>query len=64
MKIKIKPDIDYELAEELRRAKEQMDTAYLKFQDAVDPDLIDSYIYEGQAAWKRYRFLMKQAKLT
>lgn len=61
--MRIKPDIDYELEEEMRRAKEQMDTAYLKFQDAVDPDLIDSYIYEGQAAWKRYRFLMRQAKL-
>lgn len=61
--MRIKPDIDYELEEEMRRVKEQMDTAYLKFQDAVDPDLIDSYIYEGQAAWKRYRFLMRQAKL-
>ncbi len=61
--MKLKPDIDYELEEEMRRAKEQMDTAYLNFQNAVDPDLIDSYIYEGQAAWKRYRFLMKQANL-
>lgn len=61
--MKLKPDIDHGLQEEMRRAKEQMDTAYLNFQNAVDPDLIDSYIYEGQAAWKRYRFLMKQAKL-
>lgn len=61
--MRIKPDIDYELQEEMRRAKEQMDTAYLNFQNAVDPDLIDCYIYEGQAAWKRYRFLMRQAKL-
>lgn len=61
--MKLKPDIDYELQEEMRRAKEQMDNAYLNFQNAVDPDLIDSYIFEGQAAWKRYRFLMKQAKL-
>ena len=61
--MRMKPNIDHELEEEMRRTKERMDTAYLNFQDAVDPDLIDSYIYEGQAAWKRYRFLMKQANL-
>lgn len=61
--MRMKPNIDRELEEEMRRTKERMDTAYLNFQDAVDPDLIDSYIYEGQAAWKRYRFLMKQANL-
>jgi len=53
---------DYELLEEIERVKTQMDNAYCNFQNAMDPDLIDCYIYEGNAAWKRYRFLLRQAK--
>ena len=53
---------DYELLEEIERVKTQMDNAYYNFQNAMDPDLIDCYIYEGNAAWKRYRFLLRQAK--
>lgn len=55
---------DYELLEEIERVKTQMDNAYYNFQNAMDPDLIDCYIYEGNAAWKRYRFLLRQAKGT
>lgn len=50
------------LIEEIERVKIQMENAYYNFQYAMDPDLIDCYIYEGNAAWKRYRFLLKQAK--
>jgi len=50
------------LIEEIERVKVQMENAYYNFQYAMDPDLIDCYIYEGNAAWKRYRFLLKQAK--
>ena len=39
-----------------------MDDAYLHFQNASDPDLIDCYIYKGNAAWKHYQFLLRQAK--
>ena len=53
---------DYELFEEIERVKAQMDTAYHNFQTAMDPDLIDCYIYESNAAWKKYRFLLRQAK--
>lgn len=53
---------DYELLEEIERVKTQMDNAYCNFQNAMDPDLIDCYIYESNAAWKRYRFLLRQAK--
>lgn len=53
---------DCELLEEIERVKTQMDNAYYNFQNAMDPDLIDCYIYEGNAAWKRYRFLLRQAK--
>ena len=54
---------DYELLEEIERVKTQMDNAYYNFQNAMDPDLIDCYIFESNAAWKKYRFLLKQAKL-
>lgn len=57
-----KPLIDYELLEEIRRVKFQMDNAYYNFQNAMDPDLIDCYIFESNAAWKKYRFLLRQAK--
>jgi len=53
---------DYELLEEIERVKNQIDNAYLNFQTALDPDLIDCYIFEGNAAWKKYRFLLRQAK--
>lgn len=56
------PTMDYELLEEIERVKTQIDIAYHNFQNAMDPDLIDSYIYEGNAAWKKYRFLLRQAK--
>lgn len=57
-----KPLIDYELLEEIQRVKSQMDNAYYNFQNAMDPDLIDCYIFESNAAWKKYRFLLRQAK--
>ena len=53
---------DYALFEEIERVKAQMDIAYHNFQTAMDPDLIDCYIYESNAAWKKYRFLLRQAK--
>ncbi len=56
------PTMDYELLEEIERVKTQIDIAYHNFQNAMDPDLIDCYIYEGNAAWKKYRFLLRQAK--
>lgn len=50
------------LMEEIAHAKQCIEDAYSNFQNASDPDLIDSYIYEGSAAWKRYCFLLRQAK--
>lgn len=52
-----------ELLEEIERVKMQMENAHYNFQNAMDPDLIDCYIYESNAAWKKYRFLLKQAKM-
>ena len=54
-----KPLIDYELLEEIQRVKSQMDNAYYNFQNAMDPDLIDCYIFESNAAWKNYRLLLR-----
>lgn len=51
-----------ELLEEIERVKIQMENAHYNFQNAMDPDLIDCYIFESNAAWKRYRFLLKEAK--
>ena len=51
------------LLDEIALARRQLDEAYNNFQNASDPDLIDCYIYEGNAAWKRYRFLLKQARM-
>ena len=51
------------LLEEIAQARQALDDAYQHFQNASDPDLIDCYIYEGNAAWKRYRFLLKQARM-
>ena len=51
-----------ELLEEIERVKKQMENAHYNFQNAMDPDLIDCYIFESNAAWKKYRFLLKEAK--
>lgn len=54
---------DYlELLNEINRTKKQMDNAYSNFQTAMDPDLIDCYIFESNAACKKYHFLLKKAK--
>ena len=55
-------NLDYELLQEIERVKIQMDNAYTNFQSAMDPDLIDCFIFESNAAWKKYRFLLRQAK--
>ena len=51
-----------ELMDELNRTKKQMENAYSNFQAAMDPDLIDCYIFESNAACKKYHFLLKKAK--
>lgn len=52
------------LIDEIAQARRAIDDAYTNFQNACDPDLIDSYIYEGNAAWKRYHFLLKQVRTS
>ena len=53
---------NFDIAEEIALARQEIEDAYNNFQNASDPDLIDCYIYRGNAAWKRYSFLLRQAK--
>lgn len=49
------------LLEDLDRTKHDLDSAYTNLANAVEPDLIDCYIYEVNSVYKRYKFLMEQA---
>ncbi|MBH1941010.1 YaaL family protein [Mobilitalea sibirica] len=50
------------LIEEINKTKVALEAAYSHFQNVVDPDLIDSCIYELNAVQNRYKYLLKQAK--
>jgi len=58
---KVSPQYE-ELLQEIQKTKIAMDTAYSNFENVVDPELIDSYIYELNAAQERYKFLLRKAK--
>lgn len=64
-------DLDYcvyhhnekvELLNDIAKTKSELDIAYSNFENVLDPDLIDSYIYEVNAVQKRYKFLLECAK--
>lgn len=50
------------LINEINKTKVELETVYSNFENVVDPDLIDSCIYEMNAIQNRYKFLLKQAK--
>jgi hypothetical protein len=50
------------IVDEIKKTKLALESAYSNFENVVDPDLIDCYIYEVNAVQKRYKFLLKQAK--
>lgn len=50
------------LLSEINATKIALEAAYSNFENVVDPDLIDSCIYELNAVQNRYRFLLKEAK--
>lgn len=50
------------LLDDLARTKDDLDSAYANFQNVVDPDLIDSYIYQVNAMQLRYKFLLGRLK--
>lgn len=52
------------LVNEINKTKVALEAAYSNFENVVDPDLIDSCIYELNAVQNRYRFLLKQVKAS
>ncbi len=51
-----------DLISDLARTKTDLDIAYSNFENVVDPDLIDSCIYELNAVQKKYKFLYERVK--
>jgi hypothetical protein len=52
------------LINEINKTKIALEAAYSQFEYVVDPDLIDSCIYEMNAIQNRYKYLLKQAKAS
>ena len=50
------------LLDDLNRTKNDLDFAYANFQNVVEPDLIDAYIYEVNAMQLKYKFLLRRLK--
>ena len=51
-----------QLLSDMEAAKYALDNAYSNFENVVDPDLIDSWIFEMNAMQKRYKFLLSRIK--
>lgn len=50
------------LIDELTQSKNALDAAYSCFENATEPDIIDSCIYQVNSAQIRYKFLLEKAK--
>ena len=50
------------LLEEIASTKIAIDVAYSNFDNAIEPDLIDCYIYQLNSEQKRYKYLIERAK--
>ena len=50
------------LIDELTQSKNVLDAAYSCFENATEPDIIDSCIYQVNSAQIRYKFLLEKAK--
>lgn len=50
-----------QLLQDIAKTKCALDSAYSNFDNVIDPDLIDCYIYEVNAVQKRYKFLLEKA---
>ena len=51
------------LRESIEKTRQALEMAYAGFDNAVDTDLIDSYIYEINSLQKRYKHLTNLAAL-
>lgn len=52
---------DNSLLSDIEKTRCALETAYMGFDNATDPDLIDCYIYEMNAVQKRYKYLLQEA---
>lgn len=50
------------LLSEIEDTRRSLETVHSNFQCAIDPDLIDCYIYEMNAIHFRYKYLLRQVK--
>ncbi len=50
------------LRKELAHTKGAIDSAQCNFEQALDPTMVDCYIYDWKAAQMRYQFLLKCVK--
>lgn len=50
------------LLDDLQRTKSDLELAYANFEHVVEPDLIDSCIYQVNAAQMRYKFLLGRVR--
>lgn len=55
-----KKDGIHSLIDDINETRYALESAYMGFDNAVDPDLIDCYIYEMNSILKRYHFLLSQ----
>lgn len=49
------------LQESIEKTRHALDIAYAGFDNAIEPDLIDCYIYEINALLKKYKYLSELA---
>lgn len=47
---------------EIEQTKSALSAAYTNFENVVEPDLVDSCIYELNAVQLRYKFLLNQLR--
>lgn len=50
------------LLREIEQVKLSLETAHCNFENASDPDLVDSCIYEMNAIQYKYKYLLKQMR--
>ena len=51
-----------QMLESIQQTKTDLDCAYLNFEHATDPDLIDCYIYQLKSVQMRYKYLLDRIK--
>ncbi len=50
------------LKDDIQKTTLELQNAYTNMQNVLEPDLIDYYIYQTQAAQTRYQYLLNCAK--